>query len=111
MKKIVIIAAALVFAIGGTASACLPGEQEDKCKNLDGIQSEVPDGLQQQGENCFKEQPIVDQEVQPEEVTPASESAPEKPAVTTATVAQPAPAHAPVPAPAPQPVLEEFQGK
>jgi hypothetical protein len=111
MKKIVILAAATVLAIGGTASACLPGEQEDKCKNVEGIQSEVPEGLTQQGENCFKAQPIVDVEVQPEtpkEEQPVAEQTPE---VTTATVAKPVEQPAPAPAPAPQPVLEEFQGK
>lgn len=91
MNKTILLAAVIVLAIGETASAT---KEHDICKNLDGIQTEVPEGyVKSENKECvLKEQPV--------EQTP---------------VAEPAPQPAPVPAPAspvPQPELAApFEGK
>jgi hypothetical protein len=46
MNKIIILAALIVLAIGGTASAT---REHDICKNLDGIQTSVPEGYVKSG--------------------------------------------------------------
>jgi hypothetical protein len=92
MKKTILLAAAILFAAGGTASAT---KEHDICKNLDGIQTEVPEGyVKTDNKECVLK-------VQPVQETP---------------VIVPAPQPAPVPTPAApaaiaEPELEPIQGK
>jgi hypothetical protein len=47
VNKTILLAAVIVLAIGETASAT---KEHDICKNLDGIQTEVPEGyVKEQG--------------------------------------------------------------
>jgi hypothetical protein len=90
MKKTIILPAVIVLGIGGTASAT---REHDVCKNLDRIQTSVPEGyVIGEGKECVLK-------VQPVQQTPVAEP-----------VAQPAPVPPPAAA-VPQPVLSAFEGK
>jgi hypothetical protein len=57
MKKIIVLAA-VVLAIGGTASATW---EHDKCLNIEGIQGDRAGRADCQGGECWRQEPIVNQ--------------------------------------------------
>jgi hypothetical protein len=69
MKKLFLLAAVIILAVPAVDNATW---EHDKCRNLEAIQETVPDGLTVEDGECFKLEPIVDQQ-------PAAQPAPAAP--------------------------------
>jgi hypothetical protein len=116
LNKIAPLAIVIILASPGAAFACKKGVEKtveevsyvrDDCKNIDGIQTEIPEGYVKDGRRCT---PIIESQPapeQPKETTPAPQ-----PEAQPAVVNTPAPAPQPISQPAPTVLAPEpFQGK
>ena len=76
MKKLFLLVAVIMLAVPAVANATW---EHDKCRNLEGIQETVPDGLTLKEGECFKLEPIVERPApQPEPVIAPAAVAPRR---------------------------------